>query len=172
MKYLISFVVPMIFLAGCLQLNDNGTGKDSSVIFQSEYTNYAWGYNHNGWIMDNTGKVNRFQKKDAWVFPDSLGYISSMDMQKNFGACDSVIAQIPSIDFTRYAAKALTCVNGPLTKARMTMADAGENICCIYIYEADRQRYKRVILNVTGDWSQENLSSNAREVVNWMVTIK
>ncbi len=178
MKNLIFLAVLFIFLTGCFQMEDlgsknfNKSGDVSTLIFQSEYTNYAWGYNHNGWIMDNSGKVNRFQKKGAWVFPDSLGYISATDMQKNFGACDSAIAQISVKDFSFYAEKALTCADGPMTKPKNTMADAGENILCFYVFEVDKKRYKRIILSMIGDWSQENLAPNAKEVVDWMGKIK
>jgi hypothetical protein len=174
MKNFILLLLMLISLAGCLRPDDIWVEDSEPVnlIFQSEYTNYAWGYNHNGWIMDNSGKVNRFQKKAAWVFPDSLGYVSAVDMQKNFSACDSVMAQISSKDFSLYAGKAIFCVNGPYTKAVNTMADAGENIRCFYVYEADRKRYKRILLNMTGDWSQENLAPYAKEIADWMKSIK
>jgi hypothetical protein len=94
-------------------------------------------------------------------------------MSKNMSACDSVVAQISPKDFSHYYyEKAINCVNGPMTKPRMTMADAGEHIYAFYVYESGRNRYKRVILNMTGDWSQENLAPNAAEIVAWMRKIK
>jgi hypothetical protein len=177
MKNIIFISVILSLLIGCIKLNEFGTdeigsNQVSSLIFQSEYTNHAWGYNHNGWIMDGTGKVKRFQKSAPWVFPDSLGYLSEKDMQKNFNVCDTVLAQVNSAEFTFYAGKALNCVNGTLTKPKNTMADAGEHINCFYIYEADNKRYKRIILSMIGDWSQENLAVQAKEVVDWMGKIK
>ena len=174
MKNLILLLLMVTTLAGCLRPDDIWAedSEPNNLIFQSEYTNYAWGYNHNGWIMDSSGKVNRFQKKAAWVFPDSLGYVSAVDMQKNFSACDSVMAQISSTDFTLYAQKATSCASGPMSKATNTMADAGEHIYAFYLYEPGRNRYKRVILDMTGDWSQQNLAAKSKEIVEWMKTIK
>jgi hypothetical protein len=174
MKNLFLLLVLLTTLSGCLQPDDIWAedSEAGSLIFQTEYINYAWGYNHNGWIMDRSGKVNRFQKKAAWVFPDSLGYVSALDMQKNFSACDSVMAQVSTKDFTLYAEKAIGCANGPLSKATNTMADAGEHIYAIYIYEPGKNRYKRVILDMTGDWSQQNLAVKSKEVVDWMKAIK
>ena len=174
MKNFFFLAVITISLAGCLKMDDFGTVElgVSPLIFQSEYTNYAWGYSHNGWIMDSSGRVKRFQKNASWVFPDSLGYISALDMQKNLAACDSVLTQIGSQEFSQYAGKALSCVNGTLTPPQNLMADAGEHIYAFYLYEVDRNRYKRVILSMTGDWSQENLASNTGEIVDWMKKIK
>jgi hypothetical protein len=175
MKYLFLLLVLLTTLSGCLRPDDiwaKDATEANTLIFQSEYTNYAWGYNHNGWIMDSSGKVNWFQKKATWVFPDSLGYVSAVDMQKNFSACDSVLTQVSAKDFALYAEKAIGCANGQMSKATNTMADAGEHIYAIYLYDPGSNRYKRVILDMTGDWSQQNLATKSKEVVEWMKTIK
>ncbi len=174
MKNFFFLAVIMISLAGCFPMDNLSTVEFgvSPLIFQSEYTNNAWGYNHNGWMMDGSGRVKRFQKNAPWVFPDSLGYVSVQDMQKNLAACDSVLTQIGSQEFSQYAEKALSCFNGTLTEPQNTMADAGEHIYAFYLYDADHNRYKRVVLTMTGDWSQENLASNTGEIVEWMSKIK
>ena len=174
MKNLILAFVLLTSLSGCLLHDDiwaDGPYADP-VIFQSEYTNYAWGYNHSGWLLDNSGQVKRFQKSAKWVFADTLGYVSASDMQKNMAACDSVMAKVSASDFTAYSGKALNCVNGTMSKPQNTMADAGEHIYAFYIYDPGHNRYKRIILNMTGDWSQENLATGSKAVVEWMKTIK
>jgi hypothetical protein len=176
-KYFLLAVV-LISLIGCFQINDFGRQEvdppmlGRPLIFQAEYTNHAWGYSHNGWMMDGAGIVKRFQKDAPWVFPDSLGYIAEKDMQKNLNVCDSLLEHVSQYELSKYSLKALNCVDGPMTKPAMTMADAGEHIYAFYRYEADRKRYKRVILSMIGDWSQENLAPNTKEVVDWMKTIK
>ncbi len=171
MKNFILSAVLFTFLYGCTQLTEVQTYAVYPLIFQSEYTNNAWGYNHNGWMMDHSGTVKRFLKTAPWVFPDSAGYISEADMKKNLAACDSVLEYVSLEELSKFTAKALACANGPLTKASMTMADAGEHIQAFYLYEADKRRYKRVILSMTGDWSQENLAASTSEVVDWMKKI-
>ena len=173
MKNLALYVVLLVFLAGCFQFNDSVTMENStgSLIFQSEYTNYAWGYQHGGWLMDGTGKVKRFQKGASWVFPDSLGYLSEADMQKNLSVCDSVLTQINSAELYKYSVKALSCIDGQLTTPKNTMADAGEHVYAFYFYETSSKKYKQVILNTTGDWSQENLASQSKEIVDWMMKL-
>ena len=174
MKNILLALVLLTSLSGCLRPDDIWAVDNNNgyLIFQSEYTNYAWGYNHSGWMLDNTGKVKRFQTSAKWVFPDSLGYVSAPDMQKNMAACDSVMALVASRDFTSYAEKANGCANGPLSKSTNTMADAGERIYAFYVYDSAGNRYKRVVLNMSGDFSQENLAPDAGAVVDWMKTIK
>jgi len=171
MKNFILSAVLFTFLNGCTELTEVQTDAAYPLIFQSEYTNYAWGYNHNGWMMDHSGTVKRFQKTAPWVFPDSAGYVSEANMKKNLAACDSVLEYVSSEDLSKFTAKALACLNGPLTTPKNTMADAGEHIQAFYLYETDKKRYKRVILSMTGDWSQENLSASTGEVVDWMKKI-
>lgn len=172
MKNLVISIAFLALFTGCLETEEFKSGEMTNLIFQSEYTNHAWGYNHNGWMMDRSGIVKRFQKTTAWVFPDSVGFISRADMEKNIAACDSVIEEVNTTTFKLYAEKAMTCVNGTLTKPENKMADAGEHIWAFYIYDSGKNGYKRIILNMTGDWSQENLATNSKEIVDWMMKIK
>lgn len=172
MKIFALSTILIVLMNGCLDPEEFNTAEAGKLLFQSEYTNHAWGYNHNGWMMDSTGQVKRFQKSANWVFPDSLGYISAVDMYKNISACDSVLEQISAIDFMLYAEKAIRCANGPMSKASNTMADAGEHIYAFYLYEPSSNRYKRVILDMNGDWSQQNLATKSQEIVDWMKSIK
>lgn len=172
MKNLVFILVLIALFTGCEYLEVAPQEETSTLIFQTEYTNYAWGYNHNGWMLGNSGEVKRFQKKAAWVFPDAQGYISEADMQKNLAACDSVIAKVSTADFSTYASKALTCADGPLSKAENKMADAGAHVYCFYLFEADQKRYRRVLLDMTGDWAQQNLAANTGVVVDFLKRIK
>lgn len=172
MKKFILPVALLAFLSGCLQMTEALPGGDHSLIFQAEYVNHAWGYAHNGWMMDGSGTVKRFQKTAPWVFPDSAGYVSEADMLKNLAACDSVLEYITPGDLSNYTAKALSCADGPMTTPKNTMADAGEHIYAFYRFEADKRRFKRVILSMVGDYSQENLAANSKEVVDWMKAIR
>lgn len=172
MKNLLYSLLLLVFFTGCLQDEVYNAYSSGNLIFQSEYTNNAWGYNHNGWMMSSTGQAKRFQKSAKWVFPDSLGYVSEADMEKNLAACDSVIEQINALTFDTYSAKALACVNGTMTKPQNLMADAGANIWAFYVYDSEKKRYKRIILDLTGDWSQTNQAAGSKEIVDWMKTIK
>ena len=172
MKNLLLLAVLVSLLTGCLRTDIFSIGAESPLIFQSEYTNYAWGYSHSGWIMDGTGTPHRFRQSAKWVFPDSEGYISAADMTNNFSACDSTLTKVSSADFSLYSGKAMTCANGPFSKQQNTMADAGEQIQCFYTYEAAQQRYKRVILRVWGDYSQDNLAANTGDLLTWIQKIK
>lgn len=172
MKNLLLIFLLFSFASGCTY-DSLAPGEDSSgLIFQSEYTNNAWGYNHNGWMLDKSGEVKSFQKSASWVFPDAQGYISEADMQKNLASLDAVIARVSTSDFAKYGIMALTCAGGPLSKAENKMADAGALIYCFYLYEADQKRYRRVVLDMTGDWSQQNLSPNAKGIVDFLKNIK
>lgn len=172
MKNLFQILVLLLLFSACDYVEVAPQEETSTLIFQSEYTNYAWGYNHNGWMMGNSGELKRFQKKAAWVFPDAQGYVSEADMLKNLAACDSVIAKISTGDFSKFASMALTCADGPLSKAENKMADAGAHVYCFYLYEANQKRYRRVLLDMAGDWSQQNLAPNARVIVDFMKNIK
>jgi len=57
----------MIFsLTNCEKDND---GTDISmtnqrIYFQYDYINFAWGYQHSGWLIDSSGNVHCYNKPD------------------------------------------------------------------------------------------------------------
>jgi len=170
MRYIVSLVFILLLLSGCKK--NSGTGDTGSVIFQYEYTNNATVSSHNGWLLDNTGKVSRFQKKATWVFPDKDGSISESDMQKNMAACDSVMAKVSTSDFTNYAGKALSCVDGPMTPITNPTSGAGVYIYAFYQFDSGNKKYKQVILSMYGDQQQLNISAFSSTVVDWMSKIR
>jgi hypothetical protein len=180
MKRIVFVAIFVSLFHGCLPSDDYYIGweggrwqdGDHFLIFQSEFTNHAWGNQHFGWMMNQSGKVKRFQKSATWVFPDSLGYISVADMKKNLAQCDSVIAHVDPRIFDKYADKALTCSKGPFSPRKLTGVDIGQHTNAFYLFDPYRKRYKQIILDLTGDWSQENLAPKAKEVVNWMNQVK
>ncbi|MDQ3016156.1 MAG: hypothetical protein M3R25_05480 [Bacteroidota bacterium] len=46
------------------------------VYFQYEYKNGAWGTQHEGWYIDQAGKISRYELPENWIEPDSMGFIS------------------------------------------------------------------------------------------------
>lgn len=167
------FLLSLLFLLnGCNDLEEQNQTALTMLIFQTEYTNYAWGYNHQGWMLNNSGQVKRFLKSANWVFPDKDGYISSSDMQKNMAACDSVTSVVTPAVFESYASKALNIGNETLGESVNEMFDAGEVKYVYYRFDPAKDRYQMIVLSRWGDFKQDNLASNASGIVEWMKSVK
>ena len=51
-------------------------------MFQLEYVNYAWGYQHNGFIIDNEGNVLTYSNPENWNFPDKDFSLTESQVQR------------------------------------------------------------------------------------------
>ena len=146
------------------------------IFFEKHYTNYAWGLQDNGYMIDSLGSVHRFnlvsrttyQRLNTWNYPDSLGFISKSDMDKNLSLCDSIISKIDRDSLAKYVGKIWYASKGTITKSQMQMADFGEIKYSAFIYDEKTNRYKEVFIRLYGDLTKDNNSPEAMEIYDWM----
>ena len=71
--------------------NDLNTNKiNQKILFQHYYINFAWGYQHTGWLIDSSGCVYCYNLPEKWNHCDSLGYLSVTEMDSNILEADSI----------------------------------------------------------------------------------
>lgn len=170
-KKIISALI-LILITSC---NSESPDFKQKILFEVHYTNWAWGYQNNGFLIDSLGYVSAFdlsKKTIEWNSPDSTGYISKEKMDQNLSFCDSVITQISSDSLSHYVGKIWEASKGKLSKPEMQMADFGEISYYAYIFDANTNRYKRVTIKQFGDWMINNSSSEAEEIYNWLNRIE
>ncbi|MEI6755168.1 MAG: hypothetical protein WCK78_18650 [Paludibacter sp.] len=146
------------------------------IFFEKHYVNYAWVLQDNGFLIDSLGNIHRFdlvskttnRRINNWIYPDSLGYISKSDMDKNMSICDSVISKIQSDSLAYYIGKIWKASKGIISKPDMQMADFGEIRYSAYIYDDKTNRYKEVLIKLYGDMMSNNNSSEANQIYEWM----
>jgi hypothetical protein len=171
MKVKILFLVFLFLIVGCDKDDDILSETDQTILFQSEYINYAWGYQHKGWIIDSSGNVRRFRMPEQWHFVDSLGLITSQDMNDNIQKTDSIILKIDKATLLNYFEKLKEVSNGKMSEPRQEMFDAGITQFSGYLYQTDSKKFKQVIIRQIGDVAYENKSAEANEIYNWMLQL-
>jgi hypothetical protein len=141
------------------------------VLFELHYSNWAWGYQNRGFLIDSLGYVRAFdlsKKTSEWNSPDSTGYITKDKMDGNLEFCDSVICQLNADTLSHYIGKIWGASKGTISKPEMQMADFGELVYSAYIYDDKTNRYKVVMIKTYGDWMSNNSSTEAEEIYAWM----
>lgn len=139
-----------------------------AVLFEYEYVNYAWNYQHNGWIIDSHGMIHSFRQPKDWKYADSAGFISASDMYHNLKQTDSVTGRIDSATLYNKIKLIKPASQGLITEKVNTANDAGSAKLCAFIYDKSKDRYKEVFLAVSGDFTSVNTSKEARELVEWL----
>lgn len=150
----------------------NSTKPDQEVLFQTEYINYAWGYQHRGLMIDSTGRVWSYLQPKAWNFTDVHGYISFEDMKENFHQLEMTSVTINKDTLQKYYSKLLRAAYGELTEPRTEMYDAGSTSFSGFIYHPKTKKYKEVLIRQFGDVYIENKSTEAMQIYNWLISLR
>jgi hypothetical protein len=145
--------------------------EDVAVLFQYEYSNAAWGYQHNGWFMDSLGVIRGYSQPDTWNWPDSLGYISYDELLQNINQYDTVYTDISISDINEKKELILATIDGEISDLVHRMADAGQSSIYCFCWDKDKEMYKRQLLETKGDFERYNKESEAVQLSDWLIDI-
>jgi hypothetical protein len=164
MKSVLIVALSALLLSGCEKIHV----YDINTIFMVEYSNYAWGLQHSGTMIDSTGNVLTFNLPPTWNWPDELGFISLADMQENLTQMEEISCTVPRNDFAKYASKLMKAKDGTLSDPKNKMNDFGTIQYSGFLYDPDNSRYKRVLIKQFGDWAIDNSAKEAKELYEWL----
>jgi hypothetical protein len=140
------------------------------VLFKVEYTNYAWGYSHSGILIDSSGKVGYFKNPENWHSIDTSGYISESEMNDNTSQIDSFYLTVDKNILLKNFNLVLYAADGEISKPINSGADMGETVFSAFLYDSVAGEYKHILINQSGDWSRNNKSPEARQILDWLST--
>jgi hypothetical protein len=145
--------------------------EKQAILFQVEYINYAWGYQHNGFIIDNEGKVLTYKNPQEWIFPDKDFKLNGNQVHANIEKCLYSGKIIPSDELNRYAGYIKNISSSKVTATKNVAADAGSlEYICYQFYELS-DSYKGSLIKMEGDFTCENLNFYSKKVATWLKTI-
>jgi hypothetical protein len=164
------FIFTILLLTGCDHVpSDNPRyAIRQKVLFQFEYVNYAWGYQHHGWLIDSSGELHGYNHPNNWTFPDSSGTISAADMEQNLQNTDRVCYQLEADELKAMFSLLPVAAKGPISDPVPEMYDAGSAVYAGYIFDQSINRYKRILLQQTGDIRIDNQSQQAQALYEWL----
>lgn len=176
MKLLYTFLGFGLFVLSficCEKDNDSPDVKkiNQRIIFQYDYINFAWGYQHNGWFIDSSGNVSCYNLPDNWHFPYSLGYISAAAMDSNLMETDSICYVLDKKELAEKVGLIEEAAKGELSEPMHTGCDMGGRSYTGFIYNSENKTYKEILLKQTGDWSIDNYSQAAVDLSKWLESI-
>jgi len=170
---LLSFITLLLFTF--LACNKNSSQKElcsqQKILFQYEFTNFAWGYQHTGWFIDTAGCIYSYSLPENWNYTDSSGTISSLAMEQNLSKAYAIAYAIDKIDLNKKIELLYKASVGTISEPKQEIFDAGYVIFTGYIFNKNLASYKPILLKQTGDFRIENDSKAAEDLYNWLLSI-
>lgn len=145
--------------------------EKQAILFQVDYVNYAWGYKHNGFLVDNQGNILTYKNPQVWNFPDKDFNLSENQVRDNIGNCLNTGKKIPNEELKKYANHIKNISSSKVTALKNVSADAGsiEYIC--YQFSEKTGIYKGTLIKMEGDFTCENLNFFTKKVTTWLKNI-
>lgn len=165
----LSVLIIAVFLNGCQK--DYVVSEGQKILFQQEYINYAWGYQHRGFIIDSYGNVLTFDNPDKWIFPDKDNKLTAKQVSENISSCRLTGKKISKNELQKYINYIDNISSSKITSPRHVGADMGSLVYYCYQFSENSSVYKASIIKMEGDFECENLNFFSKRVVAWMKDI-
>jgi hypothetical protein len=145
--------------------------EKQAILFQVDYVNYAWGYQHNGFIIDNQGNVLTYKNPQNWNFPDKDFNLSESQVRENLANCLNSGKKIPDEELKKYAGYIKNISSSKVTALKNVAADAGSMQYICYQFSEKPEGYKAFLIKMEGDFTRENLNFFSKKVTTWLKNI-
>lgn len=163
---IILIILLLLFITGCKK--NYIISDKQAILFQFEYVNYAWGYQHNGYIIDNEGNILTFSNPENWNFPDNDLRQTGAQVAENIRKCTDTGKKIPLEELQKYSNYIKNIALSKITAIKNVAADAGSVEFVCYQFSEGTGMYKSYLIKMEGDFTCENLNFYSKKVSTWM----
>jgi len=141
------------------------------ILFQFDYVNYAWGFQHNGFIINSEGDILSYNNPEEWNFPDNDLMLNKMQVEENISKCILTGKKIDKEELHKYTNYINNIASSKVTALKNVAADAGSLKYVCYQFSESTLTYKGYLIKMEGDFTCENLNYYSKKVVAWMHNI-
>jgi hypothetical protein len=167
---LVSLLIILVLTAGCRK--NNSLNENQVILFQFDYLNYAWGYQHHGFIIDSEGNVLKYNNPQGWNFPDNELYLTGRKAEENISKCIPAGKSIDRDELLRYTSYIDNIAQSKVTAIKNVGADGGSSQYICYQFDVNSGSYKGHLIKMEGDFTCENLNYYSKRVTLWLKDIQ
>lgn len=149
-----------------------GGARVQRFLCERSYTNFAWGYQHNGIFVDREGHVYRFDIPRTRLKDQPTGpAYTEAELETKYGPSPTVIRTVPREELLEMIRLIPSAARGTYSARTSAGADRGALVSACYVFDADTGLYREVELDVKGDWEYRNLSPEAQKLAAWLESL-
>jgi hypothetical protein len=173
MKTRISFIVIIsliLITSGCKK--SYNLNEKQHILFQYDYINYAWGYTHEGFYVDDEGKILHYKNPENWNFHAQDYNLNEKQLSENLSKCTLSEVKIDKEDLGKFSSYIDNIASSKVTAKKSAGADAGTTVYVCYNYNEQSGIYAGTLIKMEGDYTCENLNFYSKKVSLWLSEIK
>ena len=144
----------------------------SSTVFEVEYVNFAWVPTWRGFAIDSTGTISRYDLRGQPWQPKDEELPTRAELAAKHHTNAVPVGSVGDAELQAMQERAGPAAAGPLSAPQYGCADAGTVTYSVYLLDAGRGGYRRVVLRREGDIAQLNQSAPGRALADWLRTLQ
>ena len=147
------------------------------ILFHISYENYAWGYSGYGYYVDDEGNVWKMTTPNHW-WAEEMNIIEGKsdrtlyeadDLEQSYlDSQDCIVCHINVDPLEEQHDLIEKAAGGDYSTPASTGCDMGSWVTGCLHYDQATDKYEKVILSVSGDWSAHNLDPSAATLTGWL----
>lgn len=140
---------------------------NQEVFFEVNYINFAWGKQEGGFMIDKTGAVKKITALKH-LAEEHKGYVTEAQMKEKLLFATEKKKEIAANELLKFTDLIPAIKSDNFSKRTNVGADMGAYTYYAYVYNANEKVYKAIKLAEFGDWTTENLDTNAKKITVWL----
>lgn len=158
--------------SACATSNDIDPPEAGRYVFDVYDENFSWTYTLRGFFIDSDGGVWTYDHSDdKWIpTPNRAGRLSSVDLADKFEHAKKVVVLDPLV--VREKVRLIRSASHGAISRFSQSRDQGRYAHVAYLYDADRNDYRAIVLATEGDSVESNSSDAAAELLAWLKEVK
>jgi hypothetical protein len=166
---LIFTVLFAMLMTGCKK--NYVVNEKQHILFQYDYVNYAWGYVHEGFFIDDEGNVMVYRNPDNWNFHGHDYNLTEQQLAENIARCSKSDIKIGKKELLKFSSYINNISSSKVTAPRYESADTGTSAFVCYRFSEEKNEYIGSLIKMEGDVTCENLNFYSKKVSLWLKDI-
>jgi hypothetical protein len=162
------FLLFMLIVASCGCKKTGNVNDAQIILFEVEYVNYAWGYQHNGFIIDINGNVYTYDKPEGWNFPANDRELGNEEIAENLSKCTLSEYKVPMDELKKYSLYIRNISQSSVSAMKNSGYDMGSLEYVCYQASPSSGMHRRYLIKMEGDFTCENLNIYTKKVASWL----
>jgi hypothetical protein len=160
------FVFLSSFFSGCKK--DHIISENQQILFQCDYQNAAWGFQHEGFYIDNKGSILTYNNPGNWHFNDQYYVLTDKQVKENINKCEVSPGKIPIEELKKYTNLIHNIALSKVSARNYEAYDSGITEFICFQYSELTGTYKGHLIKMEGDITCENLNFFSKKVAAWI----
>ena len=160
---LISFA---LLMTGCKK--NYVLNEKQVILFQYDYVNYASGYFHEGFYVDEEGDIMYYRNPDNWNFHAEDYNLTASQLTENLSRCTKSDIKIDREDIIKYSSYIDNITSSKITAMKNVADDAGTTLFICYDFNEQNGIYNGTLIKMEGDYTCENLNFYSKKISLWL----